>query len=461
MVFALGSGAALALAYHLSAAAIHDQLDELLTSEAADLSAEAAAVPAGDLQRWLGDERVELARYFSYRRGGPPAASGVVLVVTDPQGRAVAWSGVADPQPVLDSFGAGSASPVERVTVALAGLAQPLRAVHWQDGGDGVVAAVETGGDETLLGRLVSTLLVVWAAVVLIGTAVSVWSVRAALGRVENLTRAAAAIAHPESGQRLSDGGKDDEIARLTATLNGMLDRIAAGVREVRDLSQSVAHDLRSPVTVIRARLEMALTGQGGGDWRDEVAAVIEQLDRLAGVLEAALDVAEAAGGALSARRQAIDLAALCGELADLYSPAAEEQGVRLEAELPPALATFADPQLLHRAVGNLLDNALRHASGARRVRLVARRQADGRVTVSVEDDGPGFDPAERERPFERATPRPGANGFGLGLPLVQAVARAHGGAATLGVSALGGAVVTLALPPVEESSGDAGWEGA
>jgi signal transduction histidine kinase len=450
LVFAVGTGAALALAYHLDLAAVHDQLDAVLTSAAADLSAEVPAVAAGDLGKWLADERLELARYFSYRRGAGPAATAVVLVVTDRRGRAVGWSGVGDPQPLLDSLAAGSASPAPRATVALRGFAKPLRAVYWQGGQRGAVAAVEAAGDDGLLGRLASTLVAVWALVTLFGTAVSVWSVRGALGRVENLTRAAGAIAHPEGGQRLPDGGGDDEIARLTGTLNGMLDRIAAGVREVRDLSQSVAHDLRSPVTVVRARLEMALTAGAGDEWRDEVAAVIEQLDRLVAVLEAALDVAEAQGGALASRRQPIDLAALCAELADLYSAVAEEQGVRLEADLPPALPAVADPHLLHRAVGNLLDNALRHAGGARRVRLAASRQADGGVAVSVEDDGRGFDPAVRERPFKRPTSRPNGNGFGLGLPLVEAVAQAHGGEATLGVSALGGASVTLTLPATD-----------
>ena len=459
VVFALGSGAALLLAYRLTADAVRDQLDEVLISEAADLTVEAAAVPADSLQKWLDDERVELDRYFSHRRGGPPAAGRVVLMITDRRGRPAAWTGVADAGPLVAAFGAGGASPVERAAVSLPGFDRPLRAVRWASGAGGAVVAVAPGGEERLLGRLLATLVAAWATVVLIGSTVAWWSVRRALGRVEDLSRAAAAIVHPESGQRLSEGaggGEDDEIAQLAATLNGMLDRIAAGVREVRDLAQSVAHDLRSPVTRVRARLEMALTSaeDSGSDWRDEVAAVIEDLDRLSAMLEASLDVAEAAGGTLASRRQAVDLAALCSELVDLYAPAAQEQGVRLDAELPATLPASADPHLLHRALGNLLDNALRHARGARRVRLAARRRADGGVELRVEDDGPGFDPAVRERPFERATPRPGPNGFGLGLPLVRAVARAHGGEATLGAGAFGGAAVTLTLPPAEAPAG-------
>ncbi len=302
-----------------------------------------------------------------------------------------------------------------------------------------------------LLRRMVATLLALWATVVLIGGAVAVWSVRRALRRVESLRRAAAAVIRPEGGQRLADEGADDEIARLTATLNEMLDRIADGVREVRSLSQSVAHDMRSPVTVIRARLEMALTEGEGVDWRDEVAAVIEELDRLSALLEASLDVAEAEGGALRSRRQELDLAKICVELVDLYAPAAQEQGVQLDALVPRTLPISADPHLLHRALGNLLDNALRHATGATRVRLRAWSEDRG-VLVGVEDDGRGFDEIARGHPFERPPRRAENRGFGLGLPLVRAVARAHGGDAQLGIGQFGGAMVTLFLPFSEVS---------
>ena len=292
------------------------------------------------------------------------------------------------------------------------------------------------------------TLAVLWAAVVLIGGALSWWSVRRVLSRVERLTGAASAITDPESGQRIPEAGRDDEIGRLATTLNGMLERIAAGTREIRDLSAAVAHDLRSPVTVIRGRLELALTHDSDADLRDAAAGAIEGLDRVAAILEANLDVAEAEGGALeAAERSRSTCALLCRELAELYDVAASEAGLTLETDFEDGLRLEGDPSLLGRALSNLLDNALRHAEGATRLRLSTRRE-DGRwVRITVEDDGPGFPPALRDRAFERSARRAGSPGFGLGLLLVRAAARAHGGDAALATGALGGAAVVVRLP--------------
>jgi signal transduction histidine kinase len=291
------------------------------------------------------------------------------------------------------------------------------------------------------------TLAVLWAAVVLIGSTLTWWSVRRVLTRVERLSGAASAITDPESGQRIPEAGRDDEIGRLATTLNGMLERIAAGTREIRDLSAAVAHDLRSPVTVIRGRLELALTHDSATDLQDAAASAIEGLDRVAAILEANLDVAEAEGGALQLRAEPIDLTLLCRELAELYEIAASEAGLALETELEDGVILEGDPSLLGRTLSNLLDNALRHAEGATRVRLSTRREDERWGQIAVEDDGPGFPETLRTRAFERSARRPGSPGLGLGLLLVRAVARAHGGDAKLETSTLGGAAIVLRLP--------------
>ena len=144
------------------------------------------------------------------------------------------------------------------------------------------------------------TLAVLWTAVVLIGGALSWWSVRRVLSRVERVTGAASAIADPEGGQRIPEAGRgrrDRPAGHHPAT--ACSERIAAGTREIRDLSAAVAHDLRSPVTVIRGRLELALTHESDAGLRDAAADAIEGLDRVAAVLEGNLYVAEAEGGVL------------------------------------------------------------------------------------------------------------------------------------------------------------------
>ena len=470
LVFALGSAAVLFVAYRSTVRAVDDQFDALLSSEAADLASEAAPLPPDELRAWLVQEREDFLRYLELRSGEatglaptpepspvptPEPAPEVTLVITE-RGAPIESVGTADPVALLRAAEGAEVGTVVTLSPATAPAADgtgahPLKVAFWQDrrasGGRGALIALTPPGHETLLHRIGVTLAVLWAAVVLIGGALSWWSVRRVLSRVERLTGAASAITDPESGQRIPEAGRDDEIGRLATTLNGMLERIAAGTREIRDLSAAVAHDLRSPVTVIRGRLELALTHDSEADLRDAAESAIEGLDRVAAILEANLDVAEAEGGTLQLRAEPIDLALLCRELAELYDVAASEAGLSLETDLEDGLVLQGDPSLLGRALSNLLDNALRHAEGATRLRLSTRRQ-DGRwVRITVEDDGPGFPPALRDRAFERSARRTGSPGFGLGLLLVRAAARAHGGDAALATGALDGAAVVLRLP--------------
>jgi len=465
LVFALGSAAVLSIAYRSTVRAVEDQLDAVLSSEAADLASEAAPLAPTELHDWLAAEREDFLRFLTLRSGArpasPPAPEPTVAIVVTQSGQPIAWVGIADPTPLLRAV-AGSASGA---VVTLAGhppsgadkgAPRPLRVTSWQNegaaGGRGALIALTPPGQEPLLHHIALTLTALWAAVVLIGSALSWWSVRWVLSRVERLTGAASAITDPESGQRIPEAGHDDEIGRLAKTLNGMLERIAAGTREVRALSGAVAHDLRSPVTVIRGRLELALIHDSDADLRDAAASAIEGLDRVAAIVEAHLDVAEVEGGALRLRREPIELTLLCRELAELYEIAAAEAGLALETALEDDLVLQGDPSLLGRALSNLLDNALRHAEGATRLRLSTARDDDHWVRIVVEDDGPGFPPALRNRAFERSARRADSPGFGLGLLLVRAAARAHGGDAALVTGSLGGAAVAVRLPLARSS---------
>jgi signal transduction histidine kinase len=375
-------------------------------------------------------------------------------VVVAPDGSALAWSGITDPAPLLEALRYRQAHRFRRAetphptTLSVRGLSRPLRVVAWQPPGEvGVVLGVTPPSAQPLLARLAATLATLWAVVVAIGATLATWSVRHALRRVETITRAAAAIDEPETGRRLEGGEARDEIGELATTLNGMLDRIAAGAREIRRMSQDAAHDLRTPLTVIRGRLEVALARAPDGDWQAEVAEAVEGLDRLAAMLEAILDVAEAEGSALRLRRESVDLAELAAELVDLYAPAAEERGLELGLRSSGPVVLRADPHMVRRAVANLLDNALHHARGGTRVDVRVTRSAGGEASLEVADDGPGFAPGLGESVFLRTVRDPDSPGFGLGLPLVRAAARAHGGEAKAGGSDLGGASVTVRLP--------------
>lgn len=451
LAFALGSGIALWVAYGVTAGLVRQQIDAVLRSEAADLAAEAEALPRRDLPEWVDKEHSDLLRFFGLAstRALAPGVDEAALVVLGRDGSALAWAGVSEPGPLLAALrSAGPAHGASPTTLAVPGMARRLRVVAWRPtGAVGVVLGVTPPGLRPLLARVALLLAALWVVVVAIGASLGWWSVRRVLARVEVITRAAAAIDKPEDGRRLEDGGAFDEIAELAATLNGMLDRIAAGARELRRMSQDAAHDLRTPLTVIRGRLEVALARDDDDGWRSEVAGAVEGLDRLSSMLQAILDVAEAEGGALRLRREMLDLAALAAELVDLYAPAAQERGLELVLRAPGAAPLRADAQLLRRVVANLLDNALHHGGGATRVEVRIAQVADGEALLEVADDGPGFPAELGERAFERAARGPGSPGFGLGLSLVRAVARAHGGEVTLAASDLGGAAVTVRLP--------------
>jgi signal transduction histidine kinase len=331
--------------------------------------------------------------------------------------------------------------------VAIAGFDRPLRVASWlPEGRPGFVLAVREPGRQPLLEQIARTLAILWAVVVATGTAVTWWSARRPLRRVERLTQMAESIDDPASGRRLEDPGHSDEIARLTSTLNQMLDRIADAVQEIRHMSQDAAHDLRTPLTAIRGRLEMALAESAEG-WQDTVAEALEGIDRLETMLQSVLDIAEGEGRALELHRRRLDLAQLNRDLVELYAPAAQERGLDLVSEAAGEVILRADPELLQRAMSNLFDNALHHVRGGRRVESTVRRLPNGDVEIVVEDDGEGFDPEVAQRAFERSVRRPGSTGFGLGLALVRAAARAHGGDVSLGTSRLGGAQVRLVLP--------------
>ncbi|MFQ5768860.1 MAG: sensor histidine kinase, partial [Acidobacteriota bacterium] len=183
-----------------------------------------------------------------------------------------------------------------------------------------------------------------------------------------------------------------------------------------------------------------------GGQLRAGIADAIEGLDRLLRILSSTLDVAESEAGALRLHRRQIHLGNLAREMVSLYQPAAEEQGLSLTATVHGRPMLRADQDLLRRALGNLLDNAIQHVPAGRSIQIVAEEKNE-EVFLSVVDDGPGFAPGLAETAFQRFVKGPASRGHGIGLALVRAVARAHGGEATIRQLAGGGAAVQLRLP--------------
>ncbi len=274
-----------------------------------------------------------------------------------------------------------------------------------------------------------------------IGAAVLVgWLTRHRLSRID---ATAQAIIAGDLTQRVPRDGSDSEFDRLAATLNRMLDRIAALMDNLRQVSTDVAHDLRTPLTRLCNQLDRAADGDPGA-----IEAARRQADDLLEIFAALLRIAEVEGLAERRALGSIDLSALLEDMAETYRPDFEASGHLLSTDIPANLHVEGDRRLLAQALSNLLENVLRHTPPGTTATLAATATQDA-IEMTLEDNGPGVPPADARRLFQRfarAEASRTTNGHGLGLALVRAISFGHGGDALLSRSerAFG---VTIRLP--------------
>jgi heavy metal sensor kinase len=268
-----------------------------------------------------------------------------------------------------------------------------------------------------------------------------------ALRPVESMRREAEAVSASRPGRRLSLPPADDEIGRLGQTLNAMLDRLETALERERRFVSDASHELRTPLASLRTELELAHRRERT---REELEAALrsaaEETERLSQLAEDLLVLARAQGGELPVRRERIRVDDLLADVRERFAHRAAEAGRPLETEADGVLELSADRLRTEQALGNLVENALRHGQG--RIVLVARRQ-DGHVELHVRDEGPGFSADFIDHafePFRRADSARSGPGAGLGLAIVDVIARAHGGTARA-ANRDGGADAWLELP--------------
>jgi signal transduction histidine kinase len=259
---------------------------------------------------------------------------------------------------------------------------------------------------------------------------------RAVLVRVDGIHQTVRAIVQGDWGHRLPTKPSTDELDTLSRTINGMLDQIEQLLHGVRDVSNSIAHDLRTPLAELRSRLEeLSLTRPGPEETFTEIDEAVADVDRVIQIFNALLRLAEIDTGMRRSGFVAVDAAGIAKQAVDFYLPAAEIRGVALAYQGSGPAAISGDPVLLAQAIGNLIDNALKYTNDGGRISVEVRTLADGRVQVSVADDGPGIPDAEKPKVstrFYRGDASRGTPGVGLGLTLVASVAKLHGGALEL-----------------------------
>ncbi|MGE3149511.1 MAG: ATP-binding protein [Pseudorhodoplanes sp.] len=273
------------------------------------------------------------------------------------------------------------------------------------------------------------------AIVIVLGLAGGFFVTRRVLRRVDAMTETTRTIMAGDLAGRLPMGGSGDEIDRLALALNAMLERIEALMRGMQEVSENIAHDLRTPLTRLHNRAEEALRVAGDeAEYRAALEATLEESNNLIQTFNALLLIARAESG--QSRENMIDLDAseVAHGVAELYEPLAEEKGLTLAVDAPYPLPVRGNRELISQALANLIDNAIKYAGAAevanRTLTVRAWNEGD-RVMLAVCDHGPGIAESERGRVVERFVRLDRSRsvpGSGLGLSLVAAVARLHGG---------------------------------
>jgi hypothetical protein len=268
------------------------------------------------------------------------------------------------------------------------------------------------------------------------GLLIGVITRRALMSRVDSIRQTVSAIIHGDLKHRLPTHLSDDELNTLSRTINGMLDQIEQLVHGVRNVSNSIAHDLRTPLAELRSRLEeLALMRPPPEQAFCEVDGAVADVDRVIRIFDALLRLAEIDAGLRRSGFVAVDAADLAATAVEFYAPAAELKGIALTVRTDGPTTVAGDPVLLAQALSNLIDNALKFTANDGAIEVSVRSRAGGSVEISVADNGPGIEDTEKAKVIERfyrGDASRGTPGVGLGLSLAQAVAKLHGSALEL-----------------------------
>jgi two-component system, OmpR family, sensor kinase len=319
--------------------------------------------------------------------------------------------------------------------------------VQTEEGPRGVVVGASLGDKDEALAQLLVQLLIVAPIALVLSSLLGYWLARAALRPVEEMRAEAAAISGSEPGRRLSSGEAQDEIARLSETLNAMLERLERALERERSFVADASHELRTPLALLKAELELALRKpRTTPELEEALRSAAAETDRLVRLAEDLLVLAQADDGRLRLRRDDVKTGDLLASVREAFAPRSEETGRTIEAD-GASLVLEGDRLRLEQALGNLVDNALRHGAGAVRLSALDR---NGHVELHVLDEGKGFPPEFLPRAFERfgrADEARTSGGAGLGLALAAAIAEAHRGSAHAANREHGGADVWLSIP--------------
>jgi heavy metal sensor kinase len=305
--------------------------------------------------------------------------------------------------------------------------------------------------DEHLLQDFRRMFYLSFAVMLLAGILFGFYLAKNALSGIQRVRRGADQMSRGDLSQRIALNGGSEEIRNLTHSFNRMQDRIQSLISELQNVTNNVAHDLRSPVTRMRGLAETTLTGgQNLEEYRDMAGAVVEECDRLVGMINIMLEIAETDAGLRPLAHAPVDMNEMVLDVAELYSSVANDKGIALTTKVPEGpLIVPGDRRCLQRALANLLDNAIKFTQQDGEVEVSAFAE-NRSIIVTITDNGPGIPADDLSRIYDRffrGDQSRSSPGNGLGLSLVQSIIHAHGGEISVRNVANQGTRAKLSIP--------------
>jgi signal transduction histidine kinase len=436
---------------------IQRRSDAWLSGEVGVLGDVAARTPKNALYGRVVREIAELAgREVSNK----PASDGnannsVFFLQASAEGLPLLWVGAGDGQANLEAIKATRFLPDKPTDVRISGFSVSFRVARLQmSDGSHIYLGLSERDELRVLEKMRLLFFLLWLLVVLLGFGIVFLTTRRMLSNVRKITEAASRIGHSDLSERVPATRRNDEVSQLAHTLNRMLDRIQSSIHQLHTITDALAHDLRSPLTAIRGKLEMAVSSTTDDGHTEPIVSAIEELDQLTDFLNKSLDVAEARADALRLTRTEVDLRRLLEGMVALYEPSMTENGVQIKLHCESEVIVLVDEGLVHRMIANLLDNELKHLAPASSVEI-SLQYSDDAAKLTFEDNGNGFDPEVLKKLFVGRVRGRTSTGHGLGLAFVDAVARAHGGTIEVMNRDAGGARIVVSLPMAPEEIRD------
>ena len=403
-----------AIIYHASQATIRAELDSTVASEEADVISD-----AHDDGSILKSVQVATAE-----------SEGTFYALTGPNGDLLAGNLPVTPQAAKNWHGRHTTRRDGGITLpphvtAIRGLATRLA------NGDTLYVAENASALRALDNLIASAFLAVFGTILALGMVGGLIAARSTMKQVEAISNTSRDIMNGDLSRRIALSGKGDEFDRLSNNLNTMLERIQVLMENIRQVSNDIAHDLRSPLARLREHLE--LSRQNSVDPATQLAfdEAIVQTDSALSIFAAMLRIAEIEAGARRRDFTYVNISVLLSDLAETFETVAEAENKVWSAEIAPDLYITGDAELLTQMVVNVIENAIRHSPPGSHISMTAQPMNAGSVKVTISDNGPGIPPHERSRVLQRFVRLDASRhtpGTGLGLALVAAVIELHNG---------------------------------